>query len=116
MKAMLHLHYYYTSIVSYIHIHVYHIHFAGIRLDMAAPIIQELLELEKGVKMFDAHLHKEVLVVAPVLAILADNPCHAELANHCGTSAKKHCRMCMVSRVTITLSMPKHTLICLDTG
>lgn len=66
-------------------------------LDMAAPIVQELLELEKGVRMFDAHLSKDVLVIAPVLALLADNPRHAELINHSGASANKYCRMCMVS-------------------
>ena len=64
---------------------------------MARPIVEELLMLEKGVQMFDAYLGKDVLIVAPVLAVLGDNPRHAELINHSGSGANKYCRMCMVS-------------------
>ena len=46
-------------------------------LEMARPIVEELLMLEKGVQMFDAYLGKDVLIVAPVLAVLGDNPRHA---------------------------------------
>lgn len=49
--------------------------------------------------MYDAHLQTNVLVVAPILLMLADNPRHSELLNHLGGRANKYCRMCMVSFV-----------------
>lgn len=48
-------------------------------LDMAGPIVSSLLQLERGARMYDAHLQQEVLVIAPVLAVLADNPRHSEI-------------------------------------
>ena len=65
-------------------------------MDMMVPIVTELKMLEQGVPVFDAYLQKEVLLVAPVLAFLCDNPRHSELLNHFGGNAKKYCRMCMV--------------------
>ena len=66
-------------------------------LDMATPLVQNLLELEKGVKMFDAYLEQDVYVVAPVMSVLADNPRASELLNHQGGSANLYCRMCPVN-------------------
>lgn len=70
-------------------------------LDMATPIVEDLLELEKGVKMFDAYLRQEVYVVAPVLSVLADNPRSSELVNHQGGAANLYCRICTVSIKTL---------------
>ena len=44
-------------------------------LQTAEPIVEDLLVLENdGVVMFDSLLAVDVLVVAPVLCIIADNP------------------------------------------
>ena len=36
-------------------------------LQMAQPIVEELLLLQEGIEMYDAHLQQDVLVIAPVL-------------------------------------------------
>ena len=64
---------------------------------MAGPVVADLKILEKGMVIFDAYLKKDVLLLAPTMAILSDNPRHSELLNHAGGNANKYCRMCMVS-------------------
>ena len=67
-------------------------------LDMTQPIVDDLLDLElQGITAYDSHLQKEVLVVAPLMCVLSDNPRHAEIMNHSGPSANLFCRICMVS-------------------
>ena len=64
---------------------------------MSQPVVNELLKLElEGITAYDAFLGAEVLVIAPVLCILGDNPRHSEIMSHSGTSAELHCRKCMV--------------------
>ena len=66
-------------------------------LEMVAPIVSDLLMLEnEGVMMYDALHGQDVLVVAPVLCAIADNPRASDMLNHMGTSARMFCRMCMV--------------------
>lgn len=67
-------------------------------LELAEPMVEDLVKLERGVVMYDAHFKGDVFVVAPVLCILADNPRSSALLNHGGSSAKKFCRMCQVWR------------------
>ena len=44
-------------------------------LDMAEPIVEELLHLEQeGTVVYDAYLESNVLVVAPILCAIVDNP------------------------------------------
>ena len=44
-------------------------------LDMAEDITKDLLALERdGAVMYDSHLQQDVLVFAPVLCIVCDNP------------------------------------------
>ena len=44
-------------------------------LELAEPLVHQLLELETmGVEVFDAHLDTDVLVVAPVICVICDNP------------------------------------------
>ena len=63
-------------------------------LDMANPIANELILLESsGLEVYDA-LH--VLVIAPILLFIADNPTASQLLNHLGGSAIKYGRICMV--------------------
>lgn len=64
---------------------------------MAPPFVEELKFLENnGVQTFDAHLQTTVLVVAPVICIICDNPRASEVTNTLGPSARTFCRMCMV--------------------
>ena len=72
---------------------------------MASPVVEDLKQLEKGVIVYDAFLQKEVFLISPVLAVLADNPRHSELLNHCGGSANKYCRICMVSMKSYTMNV-----------
>lgn len=65
-------------------------------VEMSEPITNDLLKLEDGIVMFDAAMKQDVLVVAPVLCIMADNVRASELTNHCGSSANKNCRICQV--------------------
>lgn len=65
-------------------------------LELAEPIVKDLIKLERGVVMYDAYFQKKVVVVAPVLCIMADNPRSSELLNHGGSSARKFCRICQV--------------------
>ncbi len=69
-------------------------------LEMAEPIAKKLVHLEtEGVEVYDAHLRRTVLVVAPVLCAICDNPRASEIANHLkGASALKFCRMCTVRK------------------
>ena len=67
-------------------------------MDMSEAIATELSKLENdGVEAFDAHLKEFVIVVSPLLCIVADNPRASEILNHLGGSARRYCRMCMVS-------------------
>lgn len=67
-------------------------------LDMARPLVDDLRVLESdGIIAFDAKLGCEVVLVAPVMYLLADNPRHSEIMNHLGSSANKYCRICMAS-------------------
>ena len=66
-------------------------------LQMAQPIVEELLLLQEGIEMYDAHLQKDVLVIAPVLAFMGDNPRASEILGHLLGSPNKFCRQCMVS-------------------
>ena len=62
----------------------------------AEPIVDNLLKLEEGILMYDAHSQEQVLVIAPLLLIIADNPMASELCNHQGNAANKFCRLCKV--------------------
>ena len=70
-------------------------------LDMASPIVNDLISLDKGMEMFDFHLGQEVFVRAPVMIIQSDNPRSSELLNHQGGSANLYCRMFYVSSYSI---------------
>ena len=65
-------------------------------MELVNPVVDDLIRLEKGVVMYDAHLQKKVLVMAPILCILADNVRASELVNHMGNAANKYCRLCQV--------------------
>ena len=66
-------------------------------MEMAVPLVHELQSLEEGILMFDALFNTNVIVIAPVVCFLCDNPRAAEISNHLGSSTHKFCRICMVS-------------------
>lgn len=66
-------------------------------IEMADPIVDDLLKLEtEGLVTYDARLGQKVLVIAPVLCVICDNPRASEITNHTGSSARRYCRMCQV--------------------
>ena len=61
------------------------------------PLVKELNTLATdGLITYNAHLQRDVLIVAPIIALICDNPCTSELLNHNGSNARRFCRMCMV--------------------
>ena len=65
-------------------------------MDMCAPLASELQEIEAtGINAYDAALQETVLVVAPIMCEICDNPRHSEIMNHLGPSARKYCRIYM---------------------
>ena len=67
---------------------------------MAPPIVDELKLLETdGIVSFDAFLQVKVLVVAPVMCVICDNPRASEVTNTLGPSSRMFCRICMVRRL-----------------
>ena len=66
--------------------------------ELVKPIVEDMIDLEKkGVVMYDSYYEEDVLVVAPMLCTLADNPRASEICSHIGTSARRYCRICNVS-------------------
>ena len=51
-------------------------------LGMMPPLVEDLLWLEDGICIYDASKGVEVLMLAPVMSILCDNPRTSELLNH----------------------------------
>ena len=75
-------------------------------MDMSGAIAVELSKLEnEGIEAFDAHLKEMVIIVSPLLCIVADNPRASEVLNHLGGSARRYCRMCMVSKIVLCTCM-----------
>lgn len=69
-------------------------------LQMAKPLVDDLLELERrGLAMYDAYLEEEVIVIAPVICVLADNPRASDITSHIGRSGTKYCRICEVNNL-----------------
>ena len=56
---------------------------------MVPPFIEDLLRLENGIQVYDASKDTKVLVFAPVMSILCNNPQASELLNHLGTNTTK---------------------------
>ena len=62
-------------------------------LDMTECVSQQLKQLElDGIEVYDSYYKESVLVIAPLLCIICDNPRASQLLNHLGGSAKKFCR------------------------
>lgn len=71
---------------------------------MVEPIVSDLRMLETtGLITFDAHLKQDVLIIAPVLLGMHDNPRSSEVVNHMGSAANLFCRMCIVSCIHVSI-------------
>ena len=67
---------------------------------MTPPIVDELKLLETdGIVAFDAFLQVKVLVVAPIMCVICDNPRASEVTNTLGLSSRMFYRICMVRRL-----------------
>ena len=65
--------------------------------EMMEPLAQELTLLETdGLVVYDAFLKEEVIVFAPLLCVICDNPRASQLLNHLTRSVRRYCRVCMV--------------------
>ena len=50
---------------------------------MIDPVIPDVVQLETtGITTYDAHMQEDVLVVAPILLGMHDNPRASEIVNH----------------------------------
>ncbi|KAL0073561.1 hypothetical protein F4703DRAFT_1921113 [Phycomyces blakesleeanus] len=65
-------------------------------IEMLPPIVDDLIRLEKGIEMYSEDYGEVVLVIAPLLLFMGDNPRQSQLAMHKGTSAKKFCQKCLI--------------------
>ena len=88
-------------------------------VDMTESIAHELVNLEmEGVDAYDALHDQAVLLVAPLMCVLADNPRASEVLNHLSRAARRYCRMCMVSGThykwyRVTCTSPIHcNIVC----
>ncbi len=72
-------------------------------MELAEGFIHDLVQLEEGVVMYDALLKTNVLVRAPVILIIGDNPRASEILSHMGSTANKFCRMCMVCKINTVI-------------
>ncbi|KAL0096968.1 hypothetical protein J3Q64DRAFT_1710371 [Phycomyces blakesleeanus] len=65
-------------------------------MSLLPAIVDDFKKLEKGVKMFSAEDNEYVLVVAPILWIETDMPCHLELCGLLGPPTTFPCRRCYI--------------------
>jgi hypothetical protein len=65
--------------------------------EMADPLVEDLLDLEhEGVEAYDAFLRRNIIVLAPVIILMADNPMASVFCNHLTGQPKHYCRKCLV--------------------
>ncbi|SAL97269.1 hypothetical protein [Absidia glauca] len=71
-------------------------------MDMVPRMVDDLKALEEDVVMYSAEHGEDVLVVAPLVCITADNPRHSELCGLFGLSTLYFCRFCYYLRTKKT--------------
>ena len=71
-------------------------------IHLLEPIVEDLLVLQRGVDMYDALLCCEVVVYAPVLACICDNPRASEIVGHLRGNPNAFCRLCLVSIILVS--------------
>ena len=87
-------------------------------MEMAVPLVQEFNALEReGIVVFNAFLQCKVIVVAPILSFLCDNPRGAEICSQLGATAVMYWRICTVSATLhsdVRLHLPKKNHVKVD--
>ena len=81
--------------------------------DSVTPLemVETIATLEnEGFEVFDAFSNENVLVVAPLLLVICDNPRASELLNHLGSAANMFCRLC---EVLYKLTLDVLILVCM---
>ena len=68
----------------------------AIAIDMMRAVVKDLCMLQNGVEMFDAMLNQNVFVIAPVLAVLCDNPRASQILGHVTGGSIMFYRVCKV--------------------
>ena len=64
---------------------------------MVNEIADDLRALENGMNMYDAQTGEEVMVFAPLMCVIGDNPRSSLLASHLiSARAQQYCRICKV--------------------
>ena len=63
-------------------------------ISLLSTLVEDLMKLERGVLMYSTIDQEEVIVVAPLLWIEADSPCHSELCGLLGLTTLYPCRKC----------------------
>ena len=83
--------------------------------ELGKPIVEELAMLEnEGIEVYDAFRQQNVLVVAPLMCIIADNPMASQLLNHLTGGVLKYCRFCMVRKSFNVVLIEHYCLVRLD--
>lgn len=72
-------------------------------VDMMSTIVKDLYTLQNGVELFDAMSNQNVLVIAPVLAILCDNPSASQNLGH--MTGIMFSRLCLVCSYVFQLTL-----------
>ena len=96
--------------------HLRHIHLlcaskTATAVDMMSAVVKNLCTLENGVEMFDAMFNQNVFVIAPVLAILCDNPRASQILGHMTGGPITFCRVCKVQSFNSNLLYCQFNLI-----
>ena len=66
-------------------------------MEMARPLVDQLKILEDGIIVYDAYLCCKVIVVAPIICILCENPMGAMICSHLGANTHLFYQICTVS-------------------
>ena len=70
-------------------------------IEVSKAIVDDLLLLEKGIRIYDTLSKADFLVVGPLICAACDNVRASELVNHQGSKATKLCLLCMVSNSSV---------------
>ena len=65
-------------------------------VEISPPIVEELMLLDAHGMEYDVSLYTMLLVLAPVICVICDNPRASKVNNHLGPSSKMFCRIFMV--------------------
>ena len=83
-------------------------------MEIAYPLVDQLKILEDGIIVYDAYFSSKVIVVAPIICILCDNPMGAMICSHLGANTHLFYRICTVSMSSIICSSELNIFFSID--